>query len=302
LGTVVVFLLLLVQVSAGDRIEVVDDSGAAVSLAEPANRIVALYGAFNEILAAMGLEDRIIARTRTDRVPRSIIPKPSIGTHMRPNVELVVALKPDLVLQSAGRRQAMLPVNQLRAQGLPVAVFDPRSFAELFSVIGRLGTLTGEPGRAAELTASMRKRLEAVDQRLRGRAQRPKIVFEVRYPNLLTAGLRSIVNDVIEKAHATNCVTVDKKLVRVGLESLIQCAPQYYVVQRGPMNKNPMPLAQRPNFALLPAVAQDRVLFVDEQVFSRAGPRSVLAVERLAAFVHPCAGSATAGETSEKLE
>ena len=121
-------------------IQVVDDQGKEVTLPHPARRIIALYGAYNEILAAMGLEDRLTGRTKADALPSSILTKPGIGTHMRPNIELILGLKPDLIVQSAGRRDAMLIVEQLRKEGLHVAVFRPANFDELFSVIKRLGS------------------------------------------------------------------------------------------------------------------------------------------------------------------
>ena len=121
-------------------IQIVDDQGKEVTLPHPARRIIALYGAYNEILAAMGLEDRLTGRARADSLPPSILTKPSIGTHMRPNIELILGLKPDLIVQSAGRRDAMLIVEQLRKEGLHVAVFRPANFDELFSVIKRLGS------------------------------------------------------------------------------------------------------------------------------------------------------------------
>ena len=40
-------------------IQIVDDQGKEVTLPYPACRIIVLYGAYNEILAAMGLEDRL---------------------------------------------------------------------------------------------------------------------------------------------------------------------------------------------------------------------------------------------------
>jgi iron complex transport system substrate-binding protein len=267
-------------------IEVVDDSGEKIVLERPAKRIIALYGAYNEILAAMGLESRLVGRTSADRLPPSILAKPSIGTHMRPNVELVLALKPDLIVQGAGRRQAMMPVNQLRRQNLNVAVFNPISFSDLFSVVLRLGELTGEPGKAAGLVASLRTRLKAVKDRLKGVERRPTVFFEVRYPNLLAAGRRSIVNDVIEHAGGSNCVKVDKKLIRLNMEALILADPDFYIIQRGPMNRNPEPPAERPHFRILECVRKGRIMTVDEQVFSRPGPRSVEAVEQLAAFLH----------------
>jgi cobalamin transport system substrate-binding protein len=268
-------------------IEIVDDTGHKIRLKKPATRIIALYGAYNEILAAMGLESRIVGRTKTDVLPPSIVSRPSIGTHMRPNVELVLSLKPDLVIQGAGRRQAMIPVNQLRAQGLNVAVFNPATFSELFSVIEKLGRITGESGAAMRLTDDLKKRLADVKKKLTGASYVPKVFFEVRYPNLLAAGAQSIVNDVIEKAGGINCIALDKKLVRINMESLIACNPDFYVVQKGAMNRNPGSPEERPHFKVLSAVKNHNVLFVDEQVFSRPGPRSVEAVEQLARTIHP---------------
>jgi len=53
------------------------------------------------------------------------------------------------------------------------------------------------------------------------------------------------------------------------------------------MNRNPGSPDSRPNFQVLKAVQQRRVFFVDEYIFSRPGPRSVEAVEKLAAYLHP---------------
>jgi iron complex transport system substrate-binding protein len=277
----------LAGTAKADEVRVTDDTGRELVLERPAKRIIALYGAYNEILAAMGLEDRIVGRTKADRLPPSILSRPSIGTHMRPNVELVLSLEPDLILQSAGRREAAAVVQQLRRHGRTVAVFRPHRFPELFTVIEKVGRLTGEPGAAARLNQRLLRRLHAVERRLRGIRHRPRVFFEVRYPNLLGAGRESIVNDIIERSGGVNCLSHPKKLVRIGMESLIRSDPEVYVIQEGPMNRAPSPPAERAHFEVLDAVRENRVLWVDEQVFSRPGPRSVDAVETLAAFLHP---------------
>jgi iron complex transport system substrate-binding protein len=273
--------------SSAQDVQIVDDLGHRVTLPHPAHRIIALYGAYNEILAAMGLEERLVGRTKADFLPSSILSKPSIGTHMRPNVEMIFGLKPDLIIQSAGRKEAMVVVRQLQKEGLQVAVFHPTGFKDLFSVIKRLGVLTGQSSTAEELIDSLRSRLTKVEDRLKGISHRPKVFFEVRYPNLLGAGRESIVNEIIHKAGGVNCIEREKKLVRIGMEALIKQDPDVYIIQRGPMNKNPSHPSRRSNFHVLEAVKTGRVMFVDEQVYSRPGPRSVKGVEELAAFLHP---------------
>jgi iron complex transport system substrate-binding protein len=281
-------VILLLPCSAGaGGISIVDDFGNRVPLPGPAKRIIALYGAFNEILGAMGLEERIVGKTKADSLPRSILAKPSIGTHMRPNVEIVLSLKPDLILQAAGRKEGAAIVDQLRKEGLCVAVFNPSTFETLFSAIRKLGLLTGEEAAAENLVQSLGQRLAAVETRLKTIATRPSVFLEVRHTNLLGAGRTSIVNEIIEKAGGRNCIDLPKKMVRIGMETLIEKDPDVYVVQQGPMNRNPTLPSERPHFRVLEAVKNKRFLMVEEQVYSRPGPRSVEAVESLAAFLHP---------------
>jgi iron complex transport system substrate-binding protein len=269
------------------EVRVTDDLGQVIALKEPAQRIISLYGAYSEILFAIGAGDKLVARTRADRFPPSILDKPSVGTHLRPNMELVLGLQPDLIIHAVGRKHGHEVIRQIQQKGFTVAVFQPRNFTELFSVIDRLGILTGEEANAQGLVKGQSSRLRQIDLRLAQSKDRPKVFFEVRYPNLLGAGQGSIINDVILKAGGLNCLPNEKKLVRINIETLIDYDPDVYVVQKGPMNRNPGSPESRPNFQVLKAVQQGRVFFVDEYVFSRPGPRSVEAVAKLAAYLHP---------------
>lgn len=280
-------LLLVLPVIPLAEVRVTDDLGQVITLKAPAKRIISLYGAYSEILFAMGLGERLVARTRADRSPPAILNKPSVGTHLRPNMELVLGLQPDLIIQASGRKHGHEVIRQIQQKGYTVASFQPTTFQELFSVIQRLGTLTGEEEAAGLLVNRLQGRLQRLNQKLAATGRRPTVFFEVRYPNLLGAGQQSIVNDVISKAGGTNCLPNNKKLVRINIETLVGYSPEVYVVQRGPMNRNPGNPKDRSNFQVIKAVREGRVLFVDEYMFSRPGPRSVDAAEKLAAFLHP---------------
>jgi len=287
MALILTLTLLFLPKMAPAEVRVTDDLGQIIVLNEPAQRIISLYGAYSEILFAIGAGDRLVARTRADRFPPSILDKPSVGTHLRPNMELVLGLQHDLIINAVGRKHGHEVIRQIQQKGFTVAVFQPRNFPELFSVIDRLGILTGEEANAQALVNGQSSRLRQIDLRLAKNKDRPKVFFEVRYPNLLGAGQGSIVNDVILKAGGLNCLPNEKKLVRINIESLIDYNPDVYVVQKGPMNRNPGSPVSRPNFQVLKAVQQGRVFFVDEYIFSRPGPRSVEAVEKLAAYLHP---------------
>ena len=77
----------------------------------------------------------------------------------------------------------------------------------------------------------------------------------------------------------------EQRMVRLSEESLALLNPDVYLLQEGAMNKNPMPLEQRPHFRTLAAVRNNFVFRVAESRFSRPGPQSVLAVEELSVIL-----------------
>ena len=279
-----VLLLLLVGLPPHDLNagQITDDRDAAVTLASPPRRIISLYGGLTEILSALGVADRVVAGIQGDETVKGI---PTVGTHLQPNVEMILALKPDLVVQG-GVAKGMPALKRLEAAQVPVAMFAPHDFAGLFSTITRLGALTGREEAAVTLTRSMEAKLADVAQRVAQRP-RPRVFFEVRELNLLAAGQGSLVNDIITRAGGENLVTSPQKLTLYSLEALIQANPEVYIIQQGPMNRSPEDIYARPYFQELQAVKTRRVLVVSESLYSRPGPRSAEAVEQLARFLHP---------------
>ncbi len=261
---------------------IVDDRGREVVMQAPPQRIISLYGGLTEILVALDLGPRVAARTRGDDLLSQL---PTVGTHLQPNLEMILALKPDLVLQG-GVKKGQVGIPRLEQQGIPVAVFAPTDFSGLFAAISRLGKLTGREEKAQALIRDMEARLEAVSRQV-ARRPAPGVFYEVRYHNLLAAGHGSIVHDIITRAGGRNIVGSPQKLVAFSFETLIQTDPEVYVIQKGPMNRSPQEVQTRSHYELLKAVRGNRVLVVEESLFSRPGPRSVEAVEQLARFLHP---------------
>lgn len=261
-----------------------DDTGHTLRLEGPAQRIIPLYGAFGEMLLALGCRDRMVARTDADAAVPELAALPPVGTHMRPNAELVAAQRPDLVLQMSGRGEALLQTEALRRMGVPVLCFEVTSFARLFQVMETLGRLCGREAEAAALIADWRGRLDALAADSAGK-RTWRMLYEVRYPNLLAAGRGGIVSDIMAAAGGENVVSEGRKLARLNEEAVLLADPEVYLVQRGPMNPAPVPLPERPHYRNLNAVRGGRILVVDEVLFSRPGPRSIEAAELLAAWL-----------------
>lgn len=264
-----------------------------ITLAEPARRVVPLYAGLGELLAALGAGDSIVGRTPGDE---SAPGAPIIGTHMRPDLERIAALSPDLAVQVEGRDEAAAAAEALQKIGVPTARFRITNYEDLFSCIRRLGVLTGREQEAEALTRSYRDRLEAVRRKAEALPGAPSVFFEVRYPNLLGAGGDNMATAIIAAAGGRN-VFADRsgKILRLNEEAVIAANPDVYLQQVGPMNKNPSAPAERPGYTALAAVREGRVRRVPEETFSRPGPGSVTAAEILAEIFTRLAEQGKAG-------
>ena len=284
-GLCLCFCLFCCSVLPAQALELVDSRGVTVRLERPAQRVIALYGAFNEILLALDARETLVARTAADAAIPGLQDLPAVGTHMRPNAELVAARQPDVVLQLAGRQEVLTQTEALETVGIPVLVYEMQSFEQLFAVTRALGRLTGREARAEALVADWQRRLLVLEQRY---ADQPpvRVFYEVRYPNLLAAGRASIVDEIIRHAGGRNVLDAPQKLVRCNEEMLVALDPEAYILQQGPMNPAPQAPAERPHYRGLSAVRSGRVLLVDEHLFARPGPRSVEAAELLARWLH----------------
>lgn len=267
-------------------ISVTDDSGCTLTLEQPARRVVALYGALAELALALDAGDRLAGRTAADGEIAALAHLPAVGTHMRPQPELVAALRPDVVVQMVGRREVQDMTLRLRQAGIPVMLFRMGTFEEIFSTLRRLGLLLGREDAAAALEQRWRQRLAAVEQAVAGRP-RPAVFYEVRYPNLLGAGRDSIVYDIVTRAGGRLVAGSAGRVARTSEEEVIRQDPDWYILQQGPMNPVPLPLSERPHFAGLRAVRQGQVLVVEERAFARPGAHAVDAVEMLARILYP---------------
>ncbi len=275
-----------IPADTGQQIKVVDDTGYELVLQKPAKRVLALYGAFNELMLALGLKDLLVGRTASDSAIEGLQHLPAVGTHMRPNIELILSLKPDVIIQFMGRQEAESLALGLRGYDVPVLMFNMETFEDMFRVIEKLGQVTGHAKVAETLVKRYKDRLGDL-RRILMDEKRVRVFYEVRYPNLLAAGPESIVNDIIQIAGGRNVITLSGRVLRINEEELVDKRPEAYIVQEGPMNPEPTPVGSRPNFATLPAVQNGRVLVVDQLSFARPGPRAIDAAESLARWLHP---------------
>ncbi len=246
-------------------------------------RIVPLHGALAELILALDRGQALIARTEADA---ALLPHlPSIGTHLRPNLEAIVALRPDLVLTMADAPHEEL-LRLLHDAGIQTRTFPGSSFADIATNLRALGDLLDARAAAEHQIATM----EATLQALAPPARRLRVLVELRYPNLLVSGDSGLVAHIITAAGGTNAVRAPEKLVRLAEEELLRLAPEVCVVLRGPMHPNPQPYSERsPIFAHLPCSRHGLVFETQQTAFSRPTLQAVQATVTLAQWLQHAA-------------
>ncbi|MEN9428678.1 MAG: hypothetical protein RLZZ220_3027, partial [Pseudomonadota bacterium] len=102
--------------AVGAPVDIVDDQGQALRLAQPARRIVSLAPHITELLYAAGAGERVVGAVQYSDYPEAAKKLPRVGGYSAVDMEQVIALKPDLVVAwKSGNRNAHL--DKLRALG-----------------------------------------------------------------------------------------------------------------------------------------------------------------------------------------
>jgi len=245
-------------------------------------RIISLYGGLTETLYALGLGPRIVGVVNSDDYPPEVLQKPRVGTHFNPSIEKILSLNPDLVLAKNRRGRTAEALTYLEKAGISIFTADPHTLNDFYSLLKTLGKMFHCPEKAAALIDKYNEKLAEERQKEGIQKSAKRVFFEVRYHDhaLIAAGAKSIVNEIIHLAGGVNIVETPRQHVNYSIETLLSKQPDVYIVQRGPMNKSPLP-AQRPLFKDLTAVRAGQVFCVDEKKYSRFGPRTIDAIIEL---------------------
>jgi iron complex transport system substrate-binding protein len=263
-----------------------DDLNTVVRLPRPAGRIVSLTPNVTEMLFAIGAGKQVVGRTTFCDYPPEAKRKPALGGLVNPDVEKVVALKPDLVI--VARLVPRDVQEQIKRRRIPVFALDARRWSDIQRHIGVLGTLTGREREAARLRKSLDTRLRAVATKVAGRP-RPKVMVVANREPLIIAGAGSFIGDAVRMAGGTP-VTVAGRAdwPVVNGEQVLAANPEVIVLPGG----SAADLAQVREMAGVrhtAAVRAERVISGRRDELLRPGPRLVAAVEALARLLHPSA-------------
>ncbi|MEO8909160.1 MAG: helical backbone metal receptor [Gemmatimonadaceae bacterium] len=259
-----------------------DDYGDSIRLGPPARRVVSLSPAITEIIFTIGAGSRLVGRTKYDLWPDSARLVHSVGDGMRPNVEAILAVHPDLVViyASQDNRPATL---RLRAAGVNTLALRGDHIAEFRRVVQLLGAILGDSARAKVVADSVYHTLDSV-RTMTAALPRPTVFWHVWDAPVITLGRGSFMSELVDIAGGKNVYgDFPSPSVNVSLEDVSRRNPD--VILAGPVGKQQ--IESDPRWRIIRAVREGRVLVVDTGVVARPSVRLGEAAVLIANLLHP---------------
>ncbi|MEO8249667.1 MAG: helical backbone metal receptor [Burkholderiales bacterium] len=248
-------------------IRVADDSGVALAPRHSPKRIVSLLPSLTETVCALGACDRLVGVDRYSNHPARVRELPKVGGGIDPDLERVVALKPDLVLVAPSSRVA----TRLESLGLEVLALEPRTSEDFERALRTIATAL-DSDRADSLLREIETGVAAAALALPAHAKGAHVYFEVNN-GPYAAGPQSFVGEIMSRLGLVNIIPPGLgPYPKLNPEFVVRANPDVILIGQ----RNAQGLADRPGWSGIRAIAERRVCTFDEEeadVLVRAGPR-----------------------------
>ena len=263
-------------IQPAQSVQLTDDRGRTVTLAQPPRRIVSLLPSLTESVCALGQCARLVGVDRYSNWPDSIASLPRVGGGLDPSIEAVVALRPDVVLMATSSRGAA----RLEALGVTVVALEPKTHADVQRVLGTLGQLLAVPD-AQQVWRTIDASVSAAAQSLPATVRGTRVYYEVsRGP--YGAGSSSFIGETLTRLGVQNIVSAQLgPFPKLNPEYVVRANPDLIMVGA----RSAAGLAERPGWAGIRAVREQRICEFGEEhtdVLVRPGPRMAEAARLMA--------------------
>ncbi len=283
---VALLLVLGLALATQYPLTVTDDLGRKVTLAAEPQRIVVMLPSATETLCAIGACEKIVATDKFSDWPPEVKKLPKAGGLYDPNVELIVSLKPDLVIASKYGKL----VERLAKVGIPAYAVKTETYEDIFKTARKLGLLVNREAEAEALVARIQKEVYALESKAAKAKTRPSVYYEID-PTPYTVGPDSFIGVLIQKARGKNIVPRELGLFpKISPEFVVAKNPEVIILGDAPYGVTLEKIRARPGWDRIRAVKEGRVCELKKEetnVVHRPGPRVAQGLRVLIRCIHP---------------
>ncbi len=267
-----------------------DKLGRTVTVQTPVKRAILLTS--SDLLPVTGAWERVVGishgASEDNDLLKAVKPDlaqliPSVGNNHNINIEVLLRLKPDIVLAWSSNRDM---INYLDKKGVPVIAISPESIAELYEVMRMQGKLFGSEKNVESAIARMEEMFDLIRKRVAAVPvdQRKKALWVASKPTTISGGI-SINNDLLSVVGQENLGReIKQRSTDVSLEQIAAWNPDViYIWGRARYSAND--ILDNPQWRHIKAVKEHRVFKVPK--WDTWSPRLAPLALWMAAAVYP---------------
>ena len=246
------------------------------------NRIVVLDPATVEMIYMLGAEDKIVGVANLERSkvwPEEKVAKlESVGTFMKPSLERIITLKPDLVITSALTDDNLN--NGLKSNNIEVKRVQANSIEEIFTNFMEVAKMLGKENEANKIIAEKRAKLEEIKKMA---AINKKGLFVMSASPLMVFGNDNLPNDIMKLLNIKNIAENQKgRNPIVTTEFIMKENPDIIIT----LLPNPAQIvATNPQLKNVNAIKNNKFIVVNSSQILRGSPRTIDQIEEIAKAV-----------------
>ena len=246
------------------------------------NRIVVLDPATVEMIYMLGAEDKIVGVANLERSkvwPEEKVAKlENVGTFMKPSLEKIIALKPDLVIMSALTGEELN--NGLKSNNIEAKRVQANSIEEIFTNFLEVAKMLGKENEANKIIAEKKAKLEEIKKIATGNK---KGLFVMSVSPLMVFGNDNLPNDIMKLLNIKNIAENQKgRNPIVTPEFIIKENPDIIIT----LLPNPSQIvATNPQLKNVNAIKNSKFIVVNSSQILRGSPRTIDQIEEIAKAV-----------------
>ena len=271
-----ILVLLFAVFSCGKKEEEKSKANAETKVNEKSekkyDRIVVLDPAVVEMVYLLGGEDKLVGIAKLERSkiwPEEKTKKvESVGTFINPSLEKIIALKPDLVIESFHSSDAI--DKSLSSNNIEIIKIQANSIEDIFKNFQKVAKILGKEKEAEKIIAEKRQKIEEIKKI---DTTEKKGLFILAPTPMRVFGKGTLPNDIMEMLNIKN--------IAAGMEGMSPTLTPEYIIKENPdiiltFVKNPQEIVKvNPQIKDISAIKNNKFVVLETGQILRGSPRMI---------------------------
>jgi len=257
-------------------ITISDSLNREIQFTNPPERIIAFDSAAVEILFSIGEGKRIVGTHDFVSFPPETASIPKVGDAFNMNLESVIELNPDLVFVFSPTH-----IQNLEKAGLKVLYIESRQsgLREISKDILMWGEIVGSKSQAAAISKDFEEKTISIQNKIASQEQNFSVFQDIG--GFWTPGNDTLMNDVFNLLNLSNIAFDINGYQQIGVETIVERNPDIILASDVSV------YTANSNFSNLAAGTNGRIIELNDESLSIAGPRFITGVTNLAKAIYP---------------